>query len=175
MFPLLFCLLFAIGLFTALCLSYAEMPLFVILITVFFGLLFLFFAWLALKHYMGLLRARKVEPVDAEILVIVVYGPKKRSKNRSYHAVISIGLETWWTKLFGNQHVRRLEGLSSRCLAWIDPQSGQPLEFQVLDKKITTTANVVKVKPDSRLEKFLCEISPLYLSSRHPSDWDDMN
>lgn len=90
MFPFLFCLLFGIGVFAILFLSYAELPLFSILVLVSFGLLFLFCAWGFLKHHMGVLRARKAEAVDAKILVLVNNGPK----SSSYYAVINIGQET---------------------------------------------------------------------------------
>lgn len=178
MIRFLICFGIGLALLTSVSLFHAQIPLFLLLLMGSIGVLFCFFAQGSLKHYTGILRARKSEPVPANISVLAMQPPRgpghSRHRPATLCAEIKMGQEIWRGGLRGRPHEHALAGQSFQGWAWVDPQTRAPLELKVQDRIITPLPIVVQAGPGSKYEKWLNQLQS-FADSNTPSSLSDDN
>lgn len=151
----LFSLLLAAGLFWALAKNLDQLPLWAAIAIGIFGLILCFIAFSSAKHHRRLLQARKTQPVA---ITVLVRATKARRAPPGLVAEMQVGNDTWRATLTAWKHERSLANQSHEGRAWLDPNTGTPLELEIDGKIIKLVPLVVKVDPDSMLERVIRKV-----------------
>lgn len=138
--------------------AHDELPLWALLAIGLLGLLFCFLAWVAARHHVRLIRARKSAPVAATIFIRAT--AQRRGPN-SLVAEITIGPDIWRGTLTGWSHEQALAGQAGEGRAWIHRQTGAPLELELQGQILTPIPVVTKVRPGSKLEEVIRSVHSL--------------
>lgn len=155
MFRPVFSLLLAAGLFWGLAQNLEQLPVWASLAIGFFGLVLCFVALSSAKHFRRLLLARKTQPVATTVLVNAT---EARRGPPQLVAEMQVGNDTWRAILTAWKHERSLANQSHEGRAWLDPNTGAPVELEIKGKIIKLVPLVVKVDPDSMLEQVIRKV-----------------
>ncbi len=150
-----FSLLLAAGLFWVLAQYFEQLPGSATIAIGLFGLLFCVIAISSARRHRRIIRAKTTQPVATKVLVRATEtrrGPPKLV------AEMQVGNDTWRASLTAWKHERSLANQSHEGRAWLDPDTGAPLELEIEGKIVKLVPFVVKVDPDSLLEQVIRKV-----------------
>ena len=134
----------------------------------FIAFFFLVFVWASLSRWMFHSQkkaALATKPVSAHIDIIAT--PRTRGPD-SLVAEIELEDGLWRAILSGFAHDRFMSGKPGTGKAWLHPETGAPLAVEFGGKRLSIVPKVVKVDPDSLMEKVV-QKARSYPSDRKPA------
>lgn len=129
-------------------LGYARWP-----ILAFIAFFLVIWTWATIRtisFYFARRTALQTAPVPVQITVTAT---SQRRGPDSLVAEVTVGEDLWRATLAGFGNDREWSEKSGDGQAWLHPKTGAPLAFEIEGKALSPIPEVIKVRPDSLLER----------------------